>query len=137
METRIAKTIENHKKGYNCCQAVACAYCDLVGMDEKTMFQAAEAFGAGMGGMQATCGAVSGAMLLAGLKNSTGNLESPDSKMGTYQLSKEMVAQFRQKNGSVVCKELKGVESGQPLRSCDGCIEDAAALAEKILFGDK
>ena len=137
METRIAKTIENHKKGYNCCQAVACAYCDLVGMDEKTMFQAAEAFGAGMGGMQATCGAVSGALLLAGLKNSTGNLESPDSKMGTYQLSKEMVAQFRQKNGSVVCKELKGVESGQPLRSCDGCIEDAAALAEKILFGDK
>ena len=135
METRIAKTRENHKKGYNCCQAVACAYCDLVGLDEVTMFKAAEAFGAGMGGMQATCGAVSGAVMLAGLKNSNGNLANPTSKGASYKLSKEIIERFQKKNGSVVCKELKGVESGCPLRSCDGCIEDAAALAEEILFG--
>lgn len=136
METRVTKTLENHKKGYNCCQAVACAYCDLVGMDEQTMFRAAEAFGAGMGGMQATCGAVSGAVLLAGLKNSGGNLENPTTKGATYKLSREIAKQFQEKNGSVVCKELKGMESGCPLRSCDGCIEDAAVLAEKILFGE-
>ena len=134
METRIAKTMENHKKGYNCCQSVACAYCDLVGLDEETMFKAGEAFGAGMGGMEATCGAVSGAVLLAGLKNSCGNLEKPVSKGSTYKLAKEIVAKFREKNGSVICKELKGMETGCPLRSCDGCIEDAAALAEEILF---
>ena len=34
MESRIKKTIELHDKGYNCAQAVACAYCDLVGVDE-------------------------------------------------------------------------------------------------------
>ena len=135
METRVGKTLENHKKGYNCCQAVACAYCDLVGLDEETMFKAGEAFGAGMGGMQATCGAVSGAVLLAGLKNSTGNLANPTSKGATYKLSKEIVARFQAKNGSVICKELKGAETGCPLRSCDGCIEDAAAIAEEILFG--
>ena len=52
MESRVAKTIELHKKGYNCAQAVACAYCDLVGVDEDTMFKMAEGFGAGMGGME-------------------------------------------------------------------------------------
>ena len=134
METRVEKTLENHKKGYNCCQAVACAYCDLVGMDEETMFKAGEAFGAGMGGMQATCGAVSGAVLLAGLKNSSGDLKNPTSKGATYKLSKEIVARFREKNGSVICKELKGMDTGCPLRSCDGCIEDAAAIAEAVLF---
>ena len=136
MESRVGKTLENHKKGYNCCQAVACAYCDLVGMDEATVFRAAEAFGAGMGGMQTTCGAVSGAVLLAGLKNSGGDLENPRTKGGSYQLSKQIVEEFRKKNTTVVCKELKGVETKQVLRSCDGCIEDAAALVEQILFAE-
>lgn len=136
MESRVGKTLENHKKGYNCCQAVACAYCDLVGMDEATVFRAAEAFGAGMGGMQTTCGAVSGAVLLAGLKNSGGDLENPRTKGGSYRLSKQIVEEFQKKNTTVVCKDLKGVETSQPLRSCDGCIEDAAALVEQILFAD-
>ena len=38
METRVDKVAEKHKSGYNCAQAVACAYCDLVGIDEETMF---------------------------------------------------------------------------------------------------
>ena len=54
MESRIQKTLENHRKGYNCAQSVACAYCDLVGLDEQSVFRATEAFGLGMGGMQAT-----------------------------------------------------------------------------------
>ena len=61
MNTRVMETKERHDKGFNCCQAVACTYCDLFGMDEATAFKACEAFGAGMGGMQGTCGAVSGA----------------------------------------------------------------------------
>lgn len=136
MESRVAKTIERHKRGFNCAQAVACTYCDLVGMDEATMFAASEAFGAGMGGTQATCGAVSGAVLLAGLKNSSKDPEKPITKGATYKLSKEIVARFQEKNGSVICKELKGLETGCALRSCDGCIEDAAAIAEAVLFGE-
>lgn len=136
MESRIQKTLENHKKGYNCAQAVACAYCDLVGVDEATMFKAAEAFGAGMGGMSATCGAVAGAVLLAGFKNSDGDIAAPKTKKDTYKLSKQIVAEFVEKNTSSVCKELKGIETKNCLRSCDGCIEDAAALVEKILFAE-
>ena len=133
MESRVEKTIENHKKGYNCAQAVACAYCDLVGVDEETMFRMTEGFGAGMGGMECTCGAVSGAVALAGLKNSQGAAERK-TKGSTYKLSKELVRRFREMNQTVVCRELKGLETGETLRSCDGCIRDAAILTEEILF---
>lgn len=137
METRVERTIERHDKGYNCAQAVACTYCDLVGMDEETMFRVTEGMGAGMGSMDGTCGAVSGAIALAGMKNSTANLVKPDSKAKTYQLSKAIMNEFKDQNGSVICKELKGIGTGKVLRSCPDCIRDAAKLAEKILFEDR
>ncbi len=134
MQTRVEETIKRHNKGYNCAQAVACTYCDLVGVDEETMFKMTEALGLGMGGMQGTCGAVTGACVLAGMKASTGNLEQPNSKMNSYQLAREITNRFQEQNGSLVCKELKGVETGKMLRSCPDCIKDAAGLVEQILF---
>lgn len=134
MKTRIDETIKKHDKGYNCAQAVACTYADLVGLDEETLFKLTEALGAGMGNMEGTCGAVSGACVLAGLKNSTGNLELPNSKGQTYKLSRAILDKFKSKNGSVICKELKGVETGKVLRPCAECIKDAAKIAENLLF---
>lgn len=134
MKTRVEETIMRHNKGYNCAQAVACTYCDIVGVDEETMFKMTEALGLGMGGMEGTCGAVSGACVLAGMKRSTGKLEQPDSKAESYKLSKEIVKQFETQNQSVVCKTLKGVETGKVLRSCSDCIKDAAAITEQVLF---
>lgn len=136
METRIHQTLARHKKGYNCAQAVACTYCDLVGIDEKTLFMLSEGLGLGLGCTKGTCGALTGAALLAGLANSSGNLESPDSKASTYKLSKELMLKFEALNGSVICAELKGISTGIPLRSCDGCIEDAAGLVEELLFAN-
>ena len=80
METRIEETIKKHDKGYNCAQAVACTYCDYVGVEEEVMFKMTEALGLGMGGMEGTCGAVTGACVLAGMKRSSGNLEKPNTK---------------------------------------------------------
>ena len=54
-----------HNQGYNCAQAVVCAYCDLVGLDRETAYKMAEGFGFGMGCME-MCGALSGAFMLAG-----------------------------------------------------------------------
>jgi len=116
---------------------VACTYCDLVGADEEIMFKMTEALGAGMGGMQATCGALSGACVLAGMKRSTGNLEKPDSKAASYQLSKEIVKRFEEKVGSCVCREIKGVGTGNVLRSCNDCIKEAAWIAEQVLFTEE
>ncbi len=134
MQTRVEDTIKRHNKGYNCAQAVACTYCDLVSVDEETMFKMTEALGLGMGGMQGTCGAVTGACVLAGMKSSTGNLEEPNSKMHSYQLAREITNRFQEQNGSLVCKELKGVETGVVLRSCPDCIKDAAGIVEQVLF---
>ena len=68
--TKQEKAIELHDRGCNCAQAVACAFAEEIGVPEETLFAAAEGFGLGMGGMEATCGAVSGAVMLAGFKNS-------------------------------------------------------------------
>lgn len=133
MENRLEKVRKNHQKGYNCAQAVACAFCEEVGIDEETMFKLSEGFGLGMGGMDGVCGAVSAAVLLNGLKNSTAHLEHPDSKKDTYALSKLITKEFMEKNQSILCKDLKGVETKKVLRSCDGCIEDATKIIEKYL----
>lgn len=131
MSSRVENALENHGKGYNCCQAVACAYADLAGVDENLIFAAGEGFGAGMGGMQCTCGAVSGACMVAGLLKSSRNTEEPVTKGGTYRITKEIAQAFKEKNGSVICKDLKGIETKKVLRSCDGCIEDAAKILEQ------
>lgn len=131
--TRVEKALENHKKGYNCSQSVACAFCDRAGLEEKDLFRIMEGFGLGGGDMQGTCGAVAGALAIAGLITSTGNLQCPDSKQKTYQTARELAAAFREKNGSTICKDLKGAETGKVLRSCDGCIEDAARLVCELI----
>ncbi|MCD7730253.1 MAG: C-GCAxxG-C-C family protein [Oscillospiraceae bacterium] len=137
MESRVQRAVELKKKGYNCAQAVACTYCDLVEIDEVTMFKITEGFGVGFGCMQGTCGAISGAAVLAGLLKSSGDLETHDTKAAVQKLSKEILTAFGEKNGATICREIKGVDTGVVLRSCPGCVEDAAALAEKILFSDK
>ena len=137
MKTRVEETIGRHDKGYNCAQAVACTYCDLVGVDEETMFKMTEALGLGMGGMEGTCGAITGACVLAGMKNSTGNLEKPNSKGASYKLSRQIVEEFKNQNGATQCRELKGVDTGKVLRACTDCIRDAARIAESVLFADQ
>ena len=131
--TRVKETIVRHDKGYNCAQSVACTYADLVGLDEATMFKVTEGLGKGMGGTLATCGALSGACVLAGMKRSTGNLETPDSKLETYKLAEEIVNKFQEQCHSLVCKELKGLDTGKVLIPCPDCIMNAARIAEEVL----
>ena len=83
--------------------------------------------------MNGTCGAVSGAVMLAGFKNSDGNLETPATKVDSYKLSKKSLDTFEEKNGSTVCRELKGVDTGKVLRSCPDCIMDAVEIVENVL----
>ena len=135
MESRVKETIVRHDKGYNCAQAVACTYCDLFGYKEEDVFRMTEGFGAGMGGMQATCGALSGAVLLAGLKNSDGQINAPKTKGKTYKLSRQLLERFHERCGSTICAELKGVTTGTPVHSCADCIKDAAAIVEEVLLG--
>lgn len=79
-ESRADRAIVCHNKGYNCAQSVAFAFLDKVDIDPETLFKVTEGLGLGMGGMEGTCGAISAAAVLAGLKISTADLEKPNSK---------------------------------------------------------
>lgn len=132
MSKRAEEAAWRHDHGHNCSQAVACAFAKELGFDDEMVFRAAEGYGAGMGGMECTCGAVCGAVMVAGMKNSVKGGEKL-TKGSTYLLSKKITEKFREKNGSVICKELKGLETGKVLRSCPGCIEDAVHITEEVL----
>lgn len=122
-----------HDRKFNCCQAVACAFAQEAGVDVATLFKAGEGFGLGMGCMDGTCGALSGAILVAGFLNSDGNIDAPATKADTYKLSKEMLSRFREKCGSTVCRELKGVDTGKMLCSCPDCIKNGVEVVEEVL----
>ncbi|WP_317856303.1 C-GCAxxG-C-C family protein [Chakrabartyella piscis] len=135
MNDRVDQVLVNHDKGYNCAQAVACAYADLYHVGEAEAFRAMEAFGRGMGAMT-TCGAVSAMTYLVGLKLSDVNLDKPKSKAVCYKIATNMLNAFKEKNQSTECRELKGVGTGIMLRTCDGCMEDAARIVEEYLLND-
>ena len=128
-----AQAAEYHARGFNCAQAVACTLAPAVGLDPETAFTLTEGFGAGMGGMTETCGAISGAVAIMGWVMSEG-MDNPKTKGFTYKLSRQIAAAFKEKNASTVCGELKGINSDKgPLRSCPGCIDDAVEIACEIL----
>ena len=133
MSIKTEKALELHKKGYNCAQAVVCAFAEDCGVPEEEAFRIAEGFGFGMGMME-MCGAVSGMSMVIGLTNSVGNLEKgKPTKADTYQKVRTYAEKFRDKNGSYLCRELKGAGTGNVLCTCDQCIADAARMTEEYL----
>ena len=133
IEERVAEIKDKHTRGYNCAQIVLCSYAEELGIDEETLFRISEGFGAGIGGMMQTCGAVTAMFMALGLANSSGDLQACDTKPQTMKKVRELAAEFEKKNGSIVCRELKGIDTGKVLRSCDGCIEDGIRILGEYL----
>lgn len=133
MSDRIILADELHRKGFSCSQSVAVACADLVDVPKEILFKATEGFGAGMGTGDGVCGALTGALLIAGLKNSTGNLAAPKSKASTMKISKAMMNSFREKSGALICRELKGVDTGKMICSCPDCIKHGVEVVEENL----
>lgn len=128
--TRWEKAVENHKKGYNCAQAVACAFADKTNLSEDDVFRLTEAFGGGMGGTRGVCGAVSGMVFVVGALHSKGIHSLPETnKQQSYAVARELMGEFESRIGTTLCGEIKDKQ----LRSCDGCIEDAVKILEEKL----
>lgn len=132
-EERKQIAIESRKRGYSCSQAVTCAFKDRYGIDESTLLKISEGFGGGIAGTKGVCGAVTAMVLLAGLENADGNTEKVTSKQDTYKIGSGFMDAFEEKNGSVICSKLKGLDDGEMLRSCNGCIEDAIEIVSKFI----
>ena len=100
------KAAELFLQGYNCAQAVAVAFCDVTGMDEKQAAKMVSAFGGGMGRLREVCGAVSGMFFVLGQLYGYDNCDNDDKKKALYQQVQALAEGFRQQAGSIICREI-------------------------------
>lgn len=100
------KAKELFLSGANCSQSVLCAFCDITGLDFETSMKISSSFGGGMGRMREVCGACSGMLMAAGLILGYSELNPGEAKKEHYALVQELAGKFRQKNGSIICREL-------------------------------
>ena len=135
-------------EGYNCAQAVVCAFDDLTGLDREVSARLASSFGGGMGRMREVCGTVSGALIVLGLLCGYADPEDPKAKTEHYHLVQEFARRFREINGTIICRELlKNVktkpgndpEARTPeyyaSRPCPRHCAEAAAIVDELLRG--
>ena len=103
------KAKENFLGGYNCCQSVLLAYCDIIGLDRETAATISSGFGGGMGRLREVCGTVTGMGMVAGFISPAADPSVKEDRTANYALVQELAAEFRALNGSIVCKELLGL----------------------------
>lgn len=97
---------QNFTDGYNCAQAVLCAFEDVTGLDGETAAKIASSFGGGMGRMREVCGAVSGACMVLGLIEGYDDPKAGKEKMQLYARVQEFAQKYKEENGSIICREL-------------------------------
>ena len=98
----------------------------LAGVDQETAMALGSAFGSGMGNMEGTCGAITGAAMVLGLVKRD--------KLQSRRAMINIMNRFQERNSATQCKLLKGVETGNVLRSCEDCVADACEFLEKEIF---
>ena len=122
---RAQKAVELKKSGwYNCSQAVTAVLADQTSLTEEQLKQVAAGFCAGMGNLEATCGALIGAGMIAGLKTKG---------KGTLLATRKMLEAFKKRCGAIQCKELKTVTDGKPLCPCEECVRNAVLIYGEVL----
>jgi len=153
LEDRIQRAVELFMQGYGCCQSVVCAFSDLYGLDEEMALKVSAGFGGGVGRMRMMCGACSALVILAGLERGQTRGEDREGKAVCYQLVRQLLETFRQRNGSIICAELlqmNGVKAetntSQPdernaeyyrVRPCARKVESAARVFAEYLASSK
>ena len=110
---------------YNCCQAVTLALAEETDVPEDILRDIASGFGSGMGNMEATCGALVGAGMIASLVIA----DRGRSRSAARKISEE----FKNMCGAYLCKDLKGRDTRVPLCPCDQCVYNAVIAYGKVM----
>ena len=134
------------RMGYNCAQAVFCAFAEDMGLDLDTAARLSSSFGGGLGRLRELCGALSGAELALGLLRGYADVEDPALKSAHYARVRELAERFRAQEGTILCRELlkdvKTTPGGEPeprtpefyaARPCLRLVGEAAAILEEML----
>ncbi len=138
------------REGYNCAQSVFCAFADDLGIDFETALKLSSSFGGGMGRLREVCGAVSAMFMIAGLKYGYTTPNNDEIKGEHYARIQELAKRFKEKHGTIICRELLGLDIKQddPIpskrteqyykdRPCEGIIRDAAKIISKYISSTK
>ena len=152
LESRIQRAVELFMQGYGCCQSVLCAFADRYGLDEEMALRISAGFGGGVGRMRMMCGTCSALVILAGLEKGQTRGDDREGKAACYQLVRQLLETFRQRNGSIICAELlqmNGVKAetntSQPdernaeyyrVRPCARKVESAARVFAEWIASD-
>ena len=107
---RVERACAYFKEGYNCAQAVAMAYSDIMDMRVEEVAKITAPFGGGMGRMREVCGTVSGMTILAGFIQPSSDHKNLEERKNNYALVQHFAEQFRKENGDIVCRRLLGLE---------------------------
>ncbi len=141
---RVETAVSRFAAGFNCSQAVFSAYSERFGLDEKTALKIAAGFGGGMGRMAETCGAVTGALMVLGLKYG-GTSPDRQAKELAYERVRTFADRFKACHGSLACRDLLGcdlstAEGQEAARQnnlfatmCPKFVRDAAEILEEML----
>ena len=140
------KASEYFKNKFNCAQSVLTAFGNDYGISEDNCLKIACAFGAGMGRQQYTCGAVTGALMVLGLRYGKALNDSEEKKLETYGKTKIFFEEFIKENGTLNCKELlqgfvienpddykKIMEKKLFETSCNKYVRDAVRIVGKMI----
>ncbi len=143
--TRVELAGELFGQGYNCAQAVLAAFGPDEGATRVTCLAVATPFGGGLGRMGEVCGAVSGALMVLGLRHGGDTVADPQIKDAAYAAAQEFIARFKQRHQTILCRELLGCDLGTPegraeaqarqlsQTLCPGFVRDAAEILEAML----
>ena len=115
IEERVLRARELFLKGYNCWQAVFCAYSDIYDIPEELALKLSASFGGGIGRTRETCGAVCGMVMLEGLESGQTKENDDEQKQNNYKQVQQLIEQFKAENGSSICKELLGLRKNAPI----------------------
>ncbi|MBQ7797319.1 MAG: C_GCAxxG_C_C family protein [Lachnospiraceae bacterium] len=104
--THAEKAKAYFEEGYNCAQAVTLAFAGEMGLDVEKAAQMASSFGGGLGRLREVCGCVSGMALAAGAICGYSDPKAREEKADHYALIQKLAGEFKERNGSIICREL-------------------------------
>ena len=110
MNDKAEAAVACFREGFNCSQAVLSAWSGEFNLERETALRAAAAFGAGMGRLGEVCGAVTGALIVIGLRHGRTRAEDKETKEKNYAMVRDFARCFRSRNGSLLCRELLGCD---------------------------
>jgi C_GCAxxG_C_C family probable redox protein len=139
------KAIGYFNKGFNCSQAIFTAFNEDNGINEETALKMSCGFGAGCGRLGLTCGAVSGAFMVIGMKYGKFREDDNAAKEKTYLKVREFSQRFIDRNQSINCTELLGCHLGTSegmekahkesliAKICPRLVQEAAEILSEVI----